>query len=195
MATCKYLLSKLSIMEAGSGGEAPAAWHPPAPHFWSAWVGGRCWKSCILHCCRGSQLPTGLSPGGQISGPPLGHGPLSNHYRWISMGLHAYPWISMHISMDILGYLWKSLEIHGSPWMSTDIRGYQWISMDIHRYQWIPMDIFMDIMKNAWGAGVRQAAGPSPPDPAFIIYNFERWYLHVAVCNRCDKVRKCTVGT
>jgi hypothetical protein len=28
MATCKYLLSKLSIMEAGSGEEGPAAWRP-----------------------------------------------------------------------------------------------------------------------------------------------------------------------
>ena len=48
MATCKNLLSKLSAMEAGSGGEGPAAWRPPAR---SAWV-GRCWKSCILRCCR-----------------------------------------------------------------------------------------------------------------------------------------------
>ena len=31
MATCKYLLSKLSIMEAGSGEEGPAAWRPSRP--------------------------------------------------------------------------------------------------------------------------------------------------------------------
>ena len=62
MATCKYLLSKLSIMEAGSGEEGPAAWRPGRP---GPWGGGRCWKSCILHCCP--QLPNGLPAAGQKS--------------------------------------------------------------------------------------------------------------------------------
>ena len=61
MATCKNPLSKLSAMEAGSGGEGPAAWRPPAAHTFSMifaplrartknterWRGG--YQACLLY--------------------------------------------------------------------------------------------------------------------------------------------------
>ena len=51
MATCKNSLSKLSAMEAGSGGEGPAAWRPPAAHTFSMIsidVHGYPWKSADI---------------------------------------------------------------------------------------------------------------------------------------------------
>jgi len=74
--------------------------------------------------------------------------------------------------MDIM----MSMDFFAFPWISIDICGYPGISADFHGYPWI----VMDIMENVWAAGGRQAAGPSPPDPASMIDNSERRFLHVA---------------
>ena len=100
-------------------------------------------------------------------------------------------------SMDIHGHPRISMDIFGFPWLSIDIHGHQTKYMEIHRFLCIPMDICgypkisadfhgypwtcVDIMENVWAAGGRQAAGPSPPDPASMADNLERGFLHVAI--------------
>ena len=75
--------------------------------------------------------------------------------------------------MEIHGYH----DVHGFLCIPMDICGYPGISADFNGYPWT----VMDIMENVWAAGGRQAAGPFPPDPASMIDNSERRFLHVAI--------------
>jgi hypothetical protein len=67
-----------------------------------------------------------------------------------------------------------------------DIHGYQYMFMHFHEMhtfnilQQRSMQDFQQRPTQADRAGGRQAAGPSPPDPASMIDNSEKRYLHVA---------------